>query len=110
MTTAAELAERVLRKLKVLGAVETASPEDLNVAMQAVTDAHNTLDGHRLLRWTLQDIPKQVDLGYVLMAAYLCADDFVVPKDPGWMVQGMGVVQTFVNIPADCGPTYVEDF
>jgi hypothetical protein len=108
--TPAELAVRVLRKIKVLGANETASAEDLAVATQSVLDAHNALEVQRLTRWTLQDIPRQVELGYVLMAAYLAADEFVVPKEPEWMGQGLRTVQAFVHIPLERDITYGQDF
>lgn len=111
--TPAELAVRMLRKVKVLGATETASAEDLAVAVQAVTDAHAVLNVAGLLRWTLADIPREVELAYVLIAAHLAADEFVVPKEPGWMVSGVGMVQQYVHLPlpaagADCGAVYAD--
>lgn len=99
MSTQSELAERALRKLKVIGATETATAEDLALAMQSLTDAHNVLSGMGLLRWAEDDIPNDVDLAYVLMTAYLMAPDFTQPQQPEWMAQGISIVQNFVYLP-----------
>lgn len=99
MSTQSEIAERALRKLKVIGATETATAEDLSLALQSVTDAHNVLSGMGLLRWAEDNIPNDVDFGYVLMTAYLMAPDFVQPQQPEWMTQGIGIVQNFVYLP-----------
>lgn len=109
MATPAEIAVRALRRLKVLGASETASPEDLALALQRVTDAHNVLDTQNLLRWTLNDIPMQVEMAYEQMVSYLAAGDFVQAKDSAWMAQGIGQVQAFVQL-RPAGPIYAEDF
>jgi hypothetical protein len=109
MSTQAEIAERALRKLKVIGATETATAEDLALAVQAVTDAHNVLAGMGLLRWAEDDIPAEADLGYVLMAAYLMAPDFTQPQQPEWMAQGVGIVQNVVYLPMT-GTVSAEDF
>ena len=109
MSTQAEIAERALRKLKVIGATETATAEDLALALQAVTDAHNVLAGMGLLRWAEDGIPAEADLGYVLMAAYLMAPDFTQPQQPEWMAQGVGIVQNVVYLPMT-GTVSAEDF
>ncbi len=80
MSTPDEIATRALRKLKVIGATETPSAEDLALALQSVRDAHNTWAVAGLLRWTLDTIPEEVDLAYVLFSAYLMAPDFVQPQ------------------------------
>lgn len=108
--TPEELAVRVLRKIKVLGANETASAEDIRDALQAVKDAHAALQVQDLVRWTLADIPAEAEVGYVLMASYLAADDFVVPKDEAWMGQGLRHIQALVHIPATDNGCYIADF
>jgi hypothetical protein len=95
-----ELTDQVLRKLKVLGAVETASAEDAAVVRQALKDAHSVFSGQDLVQWTLNGIPSNAGLGYVLYAAYLSADEFVVPKDETWAIQGLKHLQSLVHIPA----------
>jgi hypothetical protein len=109
MSTQSEIAERALRKLKVIGATETATAEDLALALQSVTDAHNVLSGMGLLRWAEDNIPDDVDLGYTLMTAYLMAPDFVQPQQPEWMAQGIGIVQNFVYLP-NSGTVCSQDF
>lgn len=109
MSTPAEIAVRALRKLKVLGATETASAEDVALAVQSVKDAHNVWTGQGLTRWTLDTIPQEVDLAYSLFAAYLAAPDFVQPQEPAWPAQAAAIVQTFVNLPTS-GDVYAEDF
>lgn len=109
MTAPSELATRALRKLKVIGATETASAEDHELALQHVTDAHNIWSGQGLLRWTLDTIPAEVELAYVLFAAFLAAPDFVQPQDPVWPAQALSIVQNYVNLPT-CGAVFAEDF
>lgn len=99
MSAPEELAVRALRKLKVLGATETASPEDLELALQGVRDAHNLFDAQGLLRWTLDDIPEQADLGYVMVSAYFMAPDFVQPQEGSWASGGLAAIQSYVNLP-----------
>lgn len=109
MSTQSEIAVRALRKLKVIGATETASPEDLALALQSVTDAHNVLANMGLLRWAEDDIPDEADLGYVLMTAYLMAPDFVQAQHVEWMAQGIGIIQNVVYLPMT-GTVYSEGF
>lgn len=114
MASLDDLGTRVLRKLKVLGANETPSPEDLALANEKLRTAHYALEVERIVRWTLNDIPPQVENAYVLLGAYEAADDFTVPKEPTWFLQGMRQVQAWVHIPAQpdavtwfgetCGP------
>jgi hypothetical protein len=109
MSTPDAIAIRALRKLKVIGATETASAEDLALATQGVSDAHSALALQGLLRWTLDTIPNDLDLAYELMAAYIKAPDFVQPQQPEWMVAGIGLVQQYVYLP-NSGSTFSEDF
>ena len=99
MSTQSEIAVRALRKLKVIGAVDTATAEDLALALQAVKDAHNVLSGMGLLRWAEDNIPADVDLGYVLITSYLMAPDFTQQAQPEWLAQGLVIVQNFVYLP-----------
>ncbi len=109
MAAPSELATRALRKLKVIGATETASAEDHELALQHVTNATNTWSGQGLLRWTLETIPAEVELAYVLFAAFLAAPDFVQPQEPAWAGQALSMVQSYVNLPT-AGDVYAEEF
>ena len=108
MSTPADIAVRALRKLKVIGATETASAEDLALMTQGVSDAHSVLAMQGLLRWTRDTIPDDLDLAYELMAAYIKAPDFVQPQQPEWMAQGIGMVQQYVHLP-NSGTSWAEE-
>lgn len=99
MSTADILAVRALRKLKVIGATETAAAEDLELAIQALRDAHAVWAGLGLLRWTFDTIPNDADLAYTLFGAYLAAPDFNQPQDATWSAQALGMVQTLAYLP-----------
>jgi hypothetical protein len=101
MATVEELAVRVLKKIKVLGATETANDDDRAEAVQAIKDAHYALSVETVLRWTLADIPKEVEMPYVLIGAFYAADAFSVPRDPQWWPMGVKQVQAFVHIPLE---------
>lgn len=109
MSTPDVIAVRALRKLKVIGATETASAEDLALASEGVSDAHGVLALQGILRWTLDTIPDDLDLAYELMAAYIKAPDFVQPQQPEWMAQGIGMAQQYAHI-SNSGATFAEDF
>jgi hypothetical protein len=109
MATPAELAVRVLRKLRVIGASETASAEDLDLAIEGLGEAHSAVEVAGLSDWTLDTIPENCEVGYVMMAAYLRADEFLQPKDPAMMVMGMRQIQGYVYVP-NSGVTSAEDF
>lgn len=108
MSTPDVIATRALRKLKVIGALETPSAEDLALAIEGVGDAHSALALQGLLRWTLDTIPNDLDLAYELMAAYIKAPDFVQPQQPEWMATGVGLVQQFVYLPTS-GDTWAQE-
>lgn len=61
------------------------------------------------MRWTLADIPPEVEEAYVLCGAALGASDWGAPADPGWFPSGLRMVQTFVHIPIS-GPRTVDNF
>ena len=108
--TQQELATRILHKLRVLDPRETADADDAVRALEALQEAHFALRGDGLVRWTLNDIPPEVQAAYVMLAAFLCADDYASPVDVSqfWM-RGLRMVQTFVHVPLS-DPGYVENF
>ena len=108
MSTPDVIAIRALRKLKVIGATETPSAEDLALATEGVRDAHSALALQGLLRWTLDTIPDDLDLAYELMAAYIKAPDFVQPQQPEWMATGIGLVQQYAYLP-NSGSTWAAE-
>jgi hypothetical protein len=109
MATQQELATRILRRLKVLDPLETASPEDLALASEKLRAAHYLLSAEGLLRWTLADIPPFAEEAYVLIGSALAADDFSVARDPEWISVGVRMIQRGVHIPVS-DETLAEDF
>lgn len=104
-----ELAARILHKLRVLDPLEPAKPDDLVKALEGLEAAHSAFKVEGLVRWTLVDIPEEVQMPYVLMGAALCASDYGAPADPGWSTGAMRAVAAFVHIPIG-GPSYPEAF
>lgn len=109
MATRRELAARVLRKLMVLAAGETASAEDQQLAEEKLEAVHAALQVDGLARWTLQDIPKFAEEPYVMMAAFLGARDFGQPADGTLWAQGLGQIQAGVALGSG-GPICTEYF
>lgn len=108
-TTPNELAARILHKLRVLDPLEPAGADDLAKALEKLSAAHYALRSQGLARWTLQDIPEEVQEAYVYLGAALAAPDYGAPADPTWGLQGLRMVQAFVHIPIG-GPSSVESF
>lgn len=109
MATQAQLATRILHKLRILDPLETESSEDGALALEKLKAAHYTLKAQGLVRWTLADIPDFAEEAYVLIGAYLAADVFSQVKDPEWMVMGVRIVQSGIHVPIvdEC---YAQDF
>lgn len=109
LLTVNELATRILHKLRVLDPVEPAKPDDLAKAVEGIQAAHNAFKIEGLVRWTLVDVPPEVQMAYILMGATLCASDYGAPADPSWAPAAMRMVQAFVHIPIS-GPSCAENF
>lgn len=109
LLTINELAARVLHKLRVLDPLEPAKPDDLAKAVEGLEAAHNAFKVEGLVRWTLADIPPEVQMPYILMGAALCASDYGAPADPAWGSAAMRMVASFVHIPIG-GPSHAENF
>jgi hypothetical protein len=99
----------VLHKLKVLDPSQAASASKLVKALEKLSAAHYALRAEGLVRWTLQDIPEEVQEAYVMLAAALAADDYGAPANPGWGPGGLRMVQAFVHVPIG-GPVRAENF
>ncbi|MDR5802137.1 hypothetical protein [Caballeronia sp. LZ001] len=108
--TQTDLAIRVLQKLKVLGVGQSASAEDLQVAKQAINEAHASLRKDRRVRWTLQELPEAAELPYVMLAATICAADFGAAADPGWGSWAEKEITGVIYTPRTDAPTRTEYF
>lgn len=104
------LASRLLHKLQVLDKAEAASGADLDKALEKLVAAHGVFKSEGLVRWTLEDIPVEVQEGYLLMAGALGADDFAsAVNGANWPVMGMRILQAYVHIPRS-GPRTAEAY
>lgn len=104
------LASRLLHKLQALDREAAAEGADLEKALEKLVAAHGVFKSEGLVRWTLEDIPVEVEEGYVLMGAALGADDFAAAApNPAWGQMGMRIVQAYVHIPRS-GPREVVDY
>lgn len=89
---------------------EPATADDLVKAVEGLEAAHALLKAQGLVRWTINDIPPEVQMGYILMGAALCASDYASPVDTStFLAAGLRMVQTAVHVPIG-GPTSVESY
>lgn len=100
MATLNELGTRVLQKLRVLAANEAPASADLLKAVEKIKAAHYAFGVQQLVRWTLNDIPPAAEEPYVMMGAYLAANDFESQADPVWPVMSTTELQRMANLPA----------
>lgn len=109
MATISDLAKRTLQKLQVLAAGETPSAEDQELVVTKLMAVHAYLRKEDLLRWTVQDIPDYAEEPYVMMAAFLAAEDFGrVVSAANWQ-GGLSLIQSAVALP-NTGPVRTEYF
>lgn len=100
MATTTDLSLRILQKLKVLGANEPADPDDLVKALEKLKAAHYAFSVRDLVQWTLNTIPTYAEEPYVMMAAYLGADEFDAVPNQTWPLIATTDLQRAVNLPA----------
>jgi hypothetical protein len=93
----------------VVGLRATPSGDDLAKGLEKLQAVHYTLRSQGLVRWTLNDIPEEVQEAYVLMGAALAAQDYGAPADPSWGIAGLRMVQTHVHVPIG-GVSSAESF
>jgi hypothetical protein len=89
----------VLHKLKVLDPSQAASASKLAKALEKLSAAHYALRAQGLARWTINDIPPEVQEAYVLLAASLAADDYGAPVNSAWGPMGLRMIQVFIHVP-----------
>jgi hypothetical protein len=104
------MASRLLHKLQVLDKAEAAEGADLEKALEKLLAAHGVFKAEGLVRWTLADIPVDVQEGYLLMAGALGADDFASAVNVStWPQMAMRLLQAYVHIPRS-GPRTAEAY
>ena len=109
MATVTDLAIRALRKSNNLGAEETASAADLQLAVETVKAVHGYLKSKDLLRWTLNDIPQEAEMPYVLMTAFYLQSEFEQAQNASFWSLGLDQIMGIVALPA-IGVTQAEYF
>lgn len=112
MTTVSksQLANRLLRKLGLVGAGQTASGSDLEIAEEKIGAVHSALDVLSKTRWTIGDVPEYAAEGYVLMASVLAAPEFGAPADPGAWMGGLKLISACIAVPVSDEPIAMESF
>jgi hypothetical protein len=79
--TPAELKDRVLGKLRVLGAGQTAEAEDVFTVNEGYTSVYEQLKNQNLVTWSLTgDIPDKLATQIIKMVAYEVSDEFHIPE------------------------------
>jgi len=79
--TPAELKNRVLRKLRILGSGQTASAERTAIVTDAYTSVYNRLKRKNLVTWALiGNIDDAVSDALITLVAYQACDDFHIPE------------------------------
>lgn len=104
------LIQRTLEKVGLEGATETLSSEDRAKALTALKSAHYEFSGEGVLRWTMSDIPSEIEEGYVMVAAFYVAPDFGFMADINLKLAGMKLVRAYAMTPKADAPAPAEYF
>lgn len=108
--TQTDLANRVLKKIRVLGTGQTADAEDLLVAKQKLRAVHASVRKDDRVRWTIQTLPEGAEEPYVMMASFLKAPEFGKPADPMWWTWGEREITALTKAPTSGQPVKQEYF
>jgi hypothetical protein len=84
MATKADIRNRVLQKLGVLAAEETAQSADAELVEGVVDAVHAELEGEGLVSWTVETVPNNIKESFATLVAYRLVSegsDFGVPAD-----------------------------
>ena len=87
--TAAELRNRILRRIGVAGIGRAASPEDAEFTDTVITEAHAELDQLEVTNWTTSDIPNYAVDGLQNFILAELAPAFGYPLDPNLKELGL---------------------
>lgn len=108
--TKRQLAIRLLRKLEVIGDGQTPSDSDIEIAEQHLNAVHALLLAERKLKWTWSDIPVYAEMPYVMLGAFLSAQEFGKQADPSMWQVGMTLLNRANTAPVADAPTSAEYF
>jgi len=110
MATKSELALRLLKKLGVVGAGQTARADDQELAEEKIAAVHDALVSFGKPRWTLAAVPEYAAEGYTLMATVLAAPEFGAPVDGGAWTAGLRMVSAGAALGPSSDPITSEYF
>lgn len=80
MATRTDIRNRVLKKLRVLAAGESADADDAAVVDAAVAEKHEQLINRGLVAWDVDSVPPYAVGPFVTIVAAECCDEFGVPE------------------------------
>ena len=104
------LKSRTLEKIGFEGASETVSDSDSDKALIGLQSAHYELNTEGLLRWTMNDIPSQLEEPYVMLAAYNIGGEFGLPQSDTLYLKAMKQIRAFVMTEKSSQPAPSESF
>lgn len=110
MQTKSQIALRLLRKLGVVGAGQTASADDQERAEEKVSAVHDALVSLGKPRWTLSAVPDYAAEAYALMGTVLAGPEFGAPVDPGAWSAGLRMVSAGASLGPSSDPITVSYF
>lgn len=120
MATKADLAKRVLQKLRVLGAGREPAAEDNTLVGNALDELHADLRNRGLTNdgsgtWTIETVPPYAVRPYVHMVTAELADEFHVPEDRIVrhllsQVEAENRIRRNIMVPNDGEPVKAEQF
>jgi len=110
MATTTELAERLLRKLGVLGGGEAPSADDGAVAEEKIVAVHEAVTALGRANWPVDEVPPYAIEPYTLMGTVLAGPDFGRPVDTGAWVMGLRMLAAGSAAAVSKCPIHAEYF
>lgn len=108
--TKSQIALRLLQKMGVVGAGQTASSSDQEKAEEKISTVHDHLCSINKVRWSLAAVPEYAGEAYALMASVLAGPDFGYSADPGAWLAGTRIVSAGIAVPPSADPIQSESF
>lgn len=110
MATQADLAVRVLRKIRRLGTNQTAQPEDIVIVLDKLKAVHASLKKDERVRWTISQMPEGAEEPYVCMAAFLVGSEFGASISKDAWDWGEREITSLINVKKSDDPTRMDFF
>jgi hypothetical protein len=110
MAELSDLVTRTLEKVGIQSGFETVSADDQEKALTSLRSAHSELSTENLLRWSVNDIPTELEEPYVMMAAWYAGPDFGFPVDIAVHELGLRQIRKYAMTPKASTPVEAEYF